>query len=84
VLLDYVCWVTNAQTTLHSQSISKGPSSRRSADIINVVAEHNLPISNEDIAGSVLRIQVADEILSIILNCYDEVDDDNGSGRRAL
>ncbi|KAF8253072.1 hypothetical protein K440DRAFT_657604 [Wilcoxina mikolae CBS 423.85] len=81
---DYVCWVTSAQTTLHSQSISRGPSSRRSAVIMDVVAEHNLPISNEDIAGSLLRIQVADEVLSIILNCYDDIDDDNMSGRRAF
>lgn len=78
-----MCWVTRAMTTLHVQNIHGGVETRRCVKFMEVVERNGLPISNEDVSNAMLRIQVGEEVLTVTLNCYDDVDDDDGSGRRA-
>ncbi|KAA8898641.1 hypothetical protein FN846DRAFT_962053, partial [Sphaerosporella brunnea] len=80
---EYVCWVARPSTTLYCQRIGGGPGSRVSVLFMDVIREHNLPISRDDIVDSLLRLQIGD-VLSVTLNCYDGIDDDDGSGRRAF
>lgn len=51
---------------------------------MDVVAKNNLAITEEDIAASMLRIQGGEEVVSVTLSLYDDIDDDDASGRRAL
>ncbi|KAI5854160.1 hypothetical protein BZA05DRAFT_393415 [Tricharina praecox] len=79
---DYVCWVS--RVALHCQRISGGIETRRSTLFMDVVAKNNLAITEEDIAASMLRIQGGEEVVSVTLSLYDDIDDDDASGRRAF
>jgi hypothetical protein len=79
-----VCWVARTHQTLFCQRVSGGRETRRMVSLMEVVSSNGLQIDQEDIANSLLRLQIGDEVLSVTLNCYDAIDDDDGSGRRAL
>ena len=82
--VDYVCWVSRSMMALHCQCISGGIETRKTSMFMDLVAKHNLSITEDDIAASMMRIQVGEGVISITLSLYDDIDDDDASGRKAL